>query len=547
MKNSNSFYPAYSGWIHGILLVFFFANLNPAQAQTPPAIQWQKMLGGNGDDLSYLTQQTADGGYIMVGQTSSSNSGDVGLNHGGSDMWLVKMTALGAIQWQKVIGGAGDEQVYGLQQTPDGGYIAIGMTTSSNSGDVTLVNHGGKDAWVVKLDATGTIQWQKVMGGSDIERAFAVQNTTDGGYIVAASTTSSNSGDIGQNRGTYDSWVIKLNATGTVQWQKLYGGSEDEEFYDVQQTTDGGYILAGYSASSGSGDVTGVNRGGPDYWVVKLNASGAIQWQKNIGGSSNEKAHGVVQATDGGYVIVGFTYSSNSGEVGANHGAYDTWLVKLDATGTLQWQKTQGGSADEFVQFIYKTKDGGYIVSGFTRSSNSGDVDQGRGESDYWVVKLSALGAIQWQKVLGGSSIDDGLSTYPTTDGGYIVSGYSSSPISGDVTATKHPLTEVWLVKLACPAPCTTAVEQVENSMKALKIYPTLVTDGILNVDGIENLKNTDGTSRNNREGVTFGIYNLLGQMVLSGQTAAQINVSSLPQGCFLLKMGSEQAQFLKQ
>ncbi len=455
MKNSN---PFYQRLIQAILLVLFFTNLTTVQAQAP-AIQWQKMLGGAFDEQSYVTQQTADGGYIMAGYTASSNSGDVaGVNKGGYDMWLVKMNALGAIQWQKNIGGSGDEEIYEIQQTTDGGYIVAGMTTSSNSGDVNLTNHGGQDAWIVKLDATGTIVWQKVMGGIGVERAFAVRQTTEGGYIVAASSTSSNSGDVGLNNGTYDSWIIKLSATGVVQWQKLYGGNQDEETYDIQQTTDGGYILAGYTQSSSSGDVTGVLNGAPDYWIVKLNATGAIVWQKNLGGNDNEKAQGIVQAADGGYTVIGFTRSSNSGNVGLNHGSYDTWLIKLDATGTLLWQNTLGGSQDELSLFIQKTADGGYIFPAHTLSSSSGDVTAGRGSSDCWIVKVNELGVIQWQKVMGGAETDEAFSVYPTTDGGYIVSATSSSILSGDVTETNRGNTDIWLVKLFAPCNFTPSV-----------------------------------------------------------------------------------------
>ncbi len=252
----------------------------------------------------------------------------------------------------------------------------------------------------------------------------------DGGYIVAGKS-SSNDGDVTNHHGSIgsmDYWVVKLDSTGTIQWQKCLGGTYGEVGYSIQQTDDDGYIVAGYS-SSNDGDVTN-NHGSVDYWVVKLDSLGTIQWQKCLGGSRDEEGYSIQQTADGGYIVAGSTYSKD-GDVTNNHGKSDYWVVKLDSTGTIQWQKCLGGTHDDEALSIQQTADGGYIVAGDS-GSNDGDVTNNHGKTDYWIVKLDSTGIIQWQKCLGGSSYDEALSIQQTADGGYIVAGGTESH-DGDV------------------------------------------------------------------------------------------------------------------
>lgn len=184
---------------------------------------------------------------------------------------------------------------------------------------------------MVKLNATGNVEWQKTLGGSDyFDLAHSIQQTSDGGYIVAGES-SSNDGDVTGNHGLRDFWIIKLNTTGDIEWQKCFGGSNDDEARSIQQTTDGGYIVAGNSLSD-DGDVT-ENHGGRDFWVVKLDSTGNIEWQKSYGGSNDDGAHFIRQTEDGGYIIAGNS-ESNDGDVTGNHGEGDFWIVKLVGDGT---------------------------------------------------------------------------------------------------------------------------------------------------------------------------------------------------------------------
>ncbi len=365
---------------HILFLLIIFSNSYFFYAQ--PNIEWQKCLGGTSDDFAYSIQQTTDGGYIVAG-TTQSNDSDVTGNHGSRDYWIVKLDNSGGIQWQKCLGGSNGEGIVSIQQNSDGGYIVSGLSIS-NDGDVTG-NHGGSDFWIIKLDSAGGIQWQKCLGGSDVEVANSIQQTTDGGFIVAGNSLS-NDGDVTGNHGDYDYWIVKLDSTGVIQWQKSLGGTGDDRAYFIQQTSDGGYIVAGRSISNDC-DVTG-NHGYYDYWIVKLDSTGDIHWQKCFGGSDSEIPKSIQQTSDGGYIIAGYS-GSNDGDVTGNHFFLDYWIVKLNSIGVIQWQKSLGGTGFDDSNSIQQTSDGGYIVAGFSNSIN-GDVTGKHGNFDYWIVKLDS-------------------------------------------------------------------------------------------------------------------------------------------------------------
>ncbi len=326
-----------------------------------------------------------------------------------------------------------------IQQTSDGGYIIAGETYSDN-GDVSG-NHGNYDYWIVKLDSLGVLQWQKCLGGSAEDKAESIQQTTDGGYIIAGYTTS-NDGDVSGNRGNYDYWIVKLDSLGVLQWQKCLGGTSGELANSIEQTNDAGYIIAGYTVSN-DGDVSG-NHGSADCWIVKLDSLGALQWQKCLGGSSSDRASSIHQVTNGGYIIVGRTYS-NDGDVSGNNGGWDYWIVKIDSLGTIQWQKCMGGSSSDHAYSIQQTSDTGYIIAGYS-NSNDGDVSGNHGNHDYWIVKIDSLGVLQWQKCLGGSEGETSQSIKQTTDAGYIITGGTYSN-NGDVSGSNGS-TDYWIVKI---------------------------------------------------------------------------------------------------
>ena len=404
-----------------------------------PAIEWQKCYGGSALDVTRHIDQTSDGGFIFTGFTTSSN-GDVFGFHGSFDAWLVKVDGTGEIQWQRSLGGSADDRGNAVQQTLDGGYILAGYT-DSNNGDVSGV-HGEQDMWVVKLDSVGEIQWQKCLGGTAAEMAFSIDQTADGGY-VAAGYAESNNGDVSGIHGDADVWIVKLNGNGEIEWQKCLGGWGGDYSQHIEQTTDGGFLVVGYTFSN-SADVSG-NHGEEDIWVLKLNINGDIEWQKCLGGTDAERGISGQQTNDGGYIVAGRA-SSNDGDVIGNNGSGDMWAVKLDAGGALQWQKCMGGSSNDWGNSVVQTVDGGFIVAGHS-SSNEGDVSGNHGGSDMWAVKLNGNGDLQWQKCMGGTEAEQSHALDLTMDGGVIVAGFTSSN-NGDVSGN-HGSNDMWLVKLA--------------------------------------------------------------------------------------------------
>jgi hypothetical protein len=498
------------------LLAFcLIGTLSFAQA---PAIQWQKCLGGTFSEGAKNIQPTSDGGYIVAGSTSS-NDGDVTGNHGNGDAWVVKLSSTGSLQWQKALGGTGQDIASSIQPTADGGCIVAGQTTS-NDGDVTA-NHGGTDAWVVKLSSTGSLQWQKCLGGTSGDFAESIQPTLDGGYIMAG-VTYSNDGDVTGINGNDDAWVVKLSATGTIVWQKTLGGTGVDDASSIQPTPDGGYILVGRTNST-DGDVTW-NHGNFDTWILKLSATGALVWQNALGGTGEENANIIQPTPDGGYIVGCFT-GSNNGDVTGNHGGLDAWVVKISDMGVIEWQKTLGGTDTEDSFSIQPTTDGNYIVAGFTYSIN-GDVTGNHGVYDAWVVKLSSTGSLKWQKCLGGTNGDVANSIQPTPDGGFIVAGYTQST-NGDVTGN-HGQDDAWVVKLGPELATSTFNNQ------ALTLYPN-PTNGLLQ------LQTPNNTSFNK-----IIITDSTGKTVLEQmQNTTQVDVEQLASGLYIIKAFSGEEVFV--
>jgi len=275
---------------------------------------------------------------------------------------------------------------------------------------------------ICKAEVTPLL-WQKTFGGNKNESALAMDATLDGGSIIAGYTTSSNIGDVGTTQGLSDYWIIRLNADGQMVWKKILGGTGDDQAEAIKQTADGGFVIAGYS-SSANGDVTG-NHGLQDFWIVKLDSSGNLQWQKSYGGSASDVPYALDITDDGGCIVVGDTHSNN-GNVTGNHSSGDYWIIKLDMNGNLQWQKSYGGTAFDFAHAIAHSNDGGYIVSGYARSVD-GDVILNHGQEDMWILKLDHNGNIVWQKSFGGTGGEGASSAAQTLDGGFILTGVTHS------------------------------------------------------------------------------------------------------------------------
>jgi hypothetical protein len=361
-----------------------------------PDTLWTKTYGGADNDCCHSVQQTADNGYIMAGWTYSFGSG-------GPDAWLIKTDANGDTLWTKTYGGADLDYGRSVQKTSDNGYIIVGDTYSYGS--------GGPDAWLIKTDANGDTLWTKTYGGVNNDYSYSVQQTTDNGYIVAGWTYSFGSGN-------NDVWLLKTDQNGDTLWTKTYGGANYEYGITVQQTADTGYIITGYTKSFGAGDY--------DVWLLKTDQNGDTLWTKTYGGAGTDLGYTVQQTTDSGYIIVGYTVSFGSG-------GPDAWLIKTDANGDTLWTKTYGGTNIDVGQSVQQTADNGYIITGNTWS-------YGSGLADVYLIKTDVNGDTLWTKTYGGTGYDVGESVQQTTGNGCIIVGTTDSFGAG--------ISDVWLLRI---------------------------------------------------------------------------------------------------
>jgi hypothetical protein len=285
---------------------------------------WTKCLGGSSFDYANSILCTIDGGYIVAGQSRSSD-GDISVNYGQEDYWIVKLNTEGAIIWSKSYGGSGHDIAKAVMETTDSMLIVVGITTSD---DHFVHGHNGLgyDYWILKLNSEGDTIWTKCYGNSKNDWASSITQSSDGGFVIAGTTEIENI----DNR--LDFWILKLNSEGDSLWSRYYGGSGWDLASSIKQTSGGGYIVAGRTNSS-DGDVWGgniINDSIYDYWTLKLNSEGDTLWTKCFGGSNEDKAYSIQQTQDGGYIVAGQS-NSNDGDVEGNHGNGDFWIVKLSS------------------------------------------------------------------------------------------------------------------------------------------------------------------------------------------------------------------------
>jgi hypothetical protein len=362
-----------------ILLALVSTSIHVARAQTSP-IQWERTFGGANADFANVVQPTTDGGYMLGGYSySDASANKTAASYGGGDYWIVKLDSAGARLWDSSYGGTNFDRITALQQTSDGGYILGGCSHSGPSGTKSSASYGAGDYWLVKVDANGNQQWEKTFGGTENDFLTAVKQTADGGYIVGGvsfSGASGNKATASFSPGSSDFWVLKLDANGNKQWEKDFGGTDSDDLQSLQQTTDGGYVLGGTSFSGVSGNKTSGNAGAgtSDYWVLKLDGNGSKQWDKSFGGNDAEALSTVRQTSDGGYIVGGSSYSGVSGnKTVGDSGSYDFWLVKLDGSGNRQWDRAHGGADFDELTSVEQSSDGGYMLGGVSVSAVSGN------------------------------------------------------------------------------------------------------------------------------------------------------------------------------
>lgn len=366
----------------GFCLLILILSCSPLFSQRI-AQQGAWVIGGEGFESGTSMQQTHDGGYVMTGHTDSFGAGN-------SDVYVVKLTGSGHLQWTKTIGGRNHESGNSVCQTRGGGYVITGYTTSFGAGNA--------DIYVVKLGSSGDLEWSRTIGGAGQDIGSSIHQTTDGGFIIGGMSAS-------YSTGNPDAYVVKLDSSGDLEWSKTIGGAADDWCSSIRQTHDGGYVFTGATSSFGAGK--------SDVYVVKLDASGNLQWEKAIGGTDSDLGKSICQTLDGGYIITGNTKSFGTGYA-------DVYVIRLNASGELLWTKTIGGKDWDSGNSIVQTRDGGFLIGGQTFSF-------GAGSYDFYVVRLNPAGDLEWTKTIGGSASDSGNSICQTSDGGYAVGGSTKS------------------------------------------------------------------------------------------------------------------------
>jgi hypothetical protein len=364
---------------------------SPAQAE---ATKWQKAVGGTSDDSGQSAQQTSDGGYIVVGTTASYGAGN-------EDIWIIKTDAYGNEDWRETFGGSATETGSSVDQTSNG-YVILGTTASLGA--------GGTDMWLIGTGQNGEEEWNKTFGGSRNETGRSVQQTSDGGYIVAGETNSSGAGGL-------DAWLVKVGSDGTtMEWNRTFGGPDDEFAHCVHQTSDGGYVIAGVTHSYGAGS--------GDIWLIKTNSAGIKEWDKTFGGPNHDAAYSVRQTSDEGYIVAGETSSYGAG-------SSDMWFLRIGRNGGEVWNRTYGSSLSDSGRSALQTSDSSYVLVGHST------LLEGLIRS-LWMIETDSDGNTTWDRTLSGGDGLAGHSIEKTSDGGYIVAGVTPHGAGG---------TDLWLVK----------------------------------------------------------------------------------------------------
>jgi len=384
---------------------------------------WWKTYGDSLSDIGNAVLQTAEGGYVIGGSTASFGAGV-------TDVYLVKTNATGEEVWAEVWGDSMPDGGNSVCQIADSGYVVAGYTGSYGA--------GGHDVWLIRTDAEGDTVWTRTYGGGNGEQGNSVAPTADGGYIVTGYTWSFGAG-------VADVYLIKTNAAGDTDWTRTYGGTSGDEGLSVQQTVDGGYIVAGVTHSIGAGIA--------DVYLIKTNAAGDTDWTRTYGGTSNDEGHSVRQTADSGYIIAGYTSSFGAG-------SQDLYLIKTNASGDTVWTRTFGGNLRDWGNSVQPMAGGGYVIAGVTRSF-------GAGGQDLYLIRTDASGDTVWTRTFGGTGNDAGNSVQSTGDGGWVIAGSTTSFGAGN--------SDVYLIKTDADGFVGLAEKSLQPQVRSRRFEPTVV------------------------------------------------------------------------
>jgi hypothetical protein len=495
-------------------------------------ILWEKTFGGKEAEYLFDAQPTADYGFILAG---SSNSGKTGNktedNRGDLDYWLWKMDEKGEMEWQKAIGGGGQDLLCTVKITNDGGFILGGTSNSDKSGDKKEDSRGGNDFWVVKLDAGGGEQWQKTFGGTDSDELTCIVQSKDGGYLLGGNSSSSpidsKTGEpLGEKkektRGNKDYWIIKIDSEGNIEWQKTYGGSYAESLKSMAATKDGGYIIGGNSNSPASGDKQTAGFGANDMWILKLKDTGDVEWQQSFGGEQDDQLYEIIATNDGNFLAAGH---SNSGATGnrrtSSRKGSDFWLVKLDQSGESLWQESYDIGQNDIVTSVVENKDGSLLIGGFAKTEKIDEKTSDKKEiNDFIGLKVNQKGEELWRRTVGSGGEDVLRKLIETRDGAYLMAGTTKGGKSRDKNSSKGKY-DFWVVKLKDKEKKVEARQNIEAIPNPAINYTNVVV-------GYE-FRNGKAT-----------VFDLSGRQLQSFEITSRtvpVNLSGLPDGIYLVQI----------
>jgi hypothetical protein len=403
-------------------------------------------LGGTKNESGQSVVATSDGGFAVLGYSQSMDGDLLNKSNISYDFWLIKYNFNGEQEWQKVYGGSSDDRGYDIILSNDNNMVIFGSSKSAD-GDVSS-NAGSNDFWIAKISNSGAIIWEKSLGYNGSDNGYSVIQTIDNGYLLLGVLDVTASDGEGNNRiSSYrhaggDYWAVKLDSNGILEWSRYFGGNFTDTSYAACQTQGGDYIIIG-SSDSNDIDISN-NKGTYDFWIIKISSEGNLIWEKSYGGSEIDEALDITPTTDGNFIVCGNTRSNNI-DVSSNNGAADIWILKITPNGEILWEKTYGGNSFEAAKSVHQTTDNGFIIAGNSRSDNN-DLTKNNGQNDGWIFKINQDGILQWQTSIGGSNIDLLMDSTQLQDGSIVAVGNTSSS-DLDISENKG-FTDLLLIRL---------------------------------------------------------------------------------------------------
>jgi hypothetical protein len=401
-------------------------------AQAPP-VEWQLSFGGTGEEYLNVVQQTRDGGYILGGQAMSpTNALKSEPNYGFVNFWIIRLNPTGQKLWDHVYGGSAAEYLQTINPLPDGGFLLGGSTRSPESGNKTSPFYGtlttDDDFWIVRIASDGTKLWDAGFGGTHDDQLQAVVSTKDGGFLLGGFSNSSADGNkTSANYGANDIWIIRVDSSGSKVWEQTYGGSADDRLFELLALDDGGFLLFGYSSSVSDGNKTSPKLGYLDHWLIRVDEHGQKLWDHTFPDGCLGPSHSLKATHDGGYLF-GCSFPGSP-------------IHKINGDGILVWQRNYTVPSDSIgVLKFEQARDYGLVLVG---------AGPGFGEADFWVGRYDQGGRQLWQTNYGGSGYERAHSVAPTRDGGFLIGGWSRSPVDGNKTSPLWGLSDYWVIKLA--------------------------------------------------------------------------------------------------